>query len=123
MLLPIIPHARLLTLSSFSHVQNHPDKGGDPEVFKEITMAYEVLSDPEKRKLYDKYGKEGVEGEGGQRGGQSPEDIFSMFFGGGGRSRGVSNTGAKEMPHRFVCFGIGFSTENRNAVPSAFSSF
>ena len=49
--------------------QNHPDKGGDPEVFKEITMAYEVLSDPEKRKLYDKYGKEGVDGEGGGGGG------------------------------------------------------
>eukprot|EP00752_Nemacystus_decipiens_P016430 g14687.t1 len=64
-------------------LKNHPDKGGDPEVFKEITMAYEVLSDPEKRKLYDKYGKDGVDGEGGP-GGQTPEDIFSMFFGGGG---------------------------------------
>lgn len=51
-------------------------------------MAYEVLSDPDKRKLYDKYGKEGVEGEGAG-GGQTPEDIFSMFFGGGGKSRGV----------------------------------
>lgn len=69
------------------HHQNHPDKGGDPEVFKEITMAYEVLSDPEKRKLYDKYGKEGVDGEGGGPG-QSPEDIFSMFFGGGKRGGG-----------------------------------
>jgi len=38
----------------------HPDKGGDPEHFKEISMAYEALSDPEKRKLYDKYGEEGL---------------------------------------------------------------
>lgn len=52
-------------------------------------MAYEVLSDPDKRKLYNQYGKEGVESEGGG-GGQTPEDIFSMFFGqGGGGKRGV----------------------------------
>lgn len=38
----------------------HPDKGGDPEKFKEISVAYEVLSDPEKRKIYDKYGEEGL---------------------------------------------------------------
>ncbi|CAM9264194.1 unnamed protein product [Chrysoparadoxa australica] len=68
-------------------LKNHPDKGGDPEKFKEITLAYEVLSDPEKRKQYDQYGKEGINEEGGP--GHSPEDIFSMFFGGGGR-RGPS---------------------------------
>lgn len=66
-------------------LKNHPDKGGDPEKFKEITMAYEVLSDPEKRKLYDQFGKEGLE-EGGAGSGASPEDIFSMFFGGGRQS-------------------------------------
>lgn len=35
----------------------HPDKGGDPEKFKEINEAYRVLSDPEKRKQYDMYGR------------------------------------------------------------------
>lgn len=34
----------------------HPDKGGDPERFKEITHAYEILSDEKKRHLYDSYG-------------------------------------------------------------------
>lgn len=64
-------------------LKNHPDKGGDPDKFKEISMAYDVLSDPQKRKLYDQYGKDGVDQEGGP--GHSPDDIFSMFFGGGQR--------------------------------------
>lgn len=41
-------------------LKEHPDKGGNPEKFKEITNAYEVLSDRDKRELYDKYGEEGV---------------------------------------------------------------
>eukprot|EP00536_Pseudo-nitzschia_multiseries_P007296 jgi/Psemu1/324696/estExt_fgenesh1_pg.C_1690003 len=39
----------------------HPDKGGDEEKFKEISKAYEVLSDEEKRKLYDAYGETDLE--------------------------------------------------------------
>uniref|UniRef100_A0A0G4I9I1 J domain-containing protein n=1 Tax=Chromera velia CCMP2878 TaxID=1169474 RepID=A0A0G4I9I1_9ALVE len=66
-------------------IKTHPDKGGDPEKFKEITRAYEVLSDPEKRKTYDEYGEEGLDGQGG---GADPSDIFEMFFGGGGRRGG-----------------------------------
>ena len=45
--------------------QHHPDKGGDPEMFKQISSAADTLCDPEKRKLYDQYGKEGVENGGG----------------------------------------------------------
>ncbi|CAL0329486.1 unnamed protein product [Lupinus luteus] len=75
-------------------MKNHPDKGGDPEKFKELSQAYEVLSDPEKRDVYDQYGedalKEGMGGGGG--GGHNPFDIFESFFGasfgGGGSSRG-----------------------------------
>lgn len=61
---------------------HHPDKGGDEHKFKEIAAAYEILSDPEKRKMYDQYGLEGVENGAPSAGG---EDLFSMFFGGGGR--------------------------------------
>ena len=68
----------------------HPDKGGDPELFKEISVAYEVLSDPEKRKMYDKYGEEGLrEGAGGSGFG----DIFEMFGMGG---RGQKDRGPKK---------------------------
>jgi DnaJ family protein A protein 2 len=42
-------------------VKHHPDKGGDEATFKEITRAYEVLSNEEKRQIYDQYGEEGLE--------------------------------------------------------------
>jgi DnaJ family protein A protein 2 len=63
-------------------VKHHPDKGGDEHKFKEISAAYEILSDPEKRAKYDRYGLEGLEGGDMPQG---SDDLFSMFFGGGSR--------------------------------------
>ena len=63
---------------------HHPDKGGDEHKFKEIAAAYEILSDSEKRKLYDQYGLKGVE-HGAPSAGD--EDLYSMFFGGESRRR------------------------------------
>jgi DnaJ-class molecular chaperone len=40
--------------------------------------AYEVLSDPEKRKIYDRYGEEGLKQQGGGGGGGGAGDIFSQ---------------------------------------------
>jgi len=82
----------------------HPDKGGDPELFKEVTHAYEVLADPEKRSIYDARGEGGLSEQGGM-GGMDPQDLFSQLFGGGGffgggggRSQGIRKT--KDLVHR-----------------------
>lgn len=74
----------------------HPDinqEEGSDEKFKEISEAYEVLSDEDKRAQYDRFGHEGMNqqfgGGGGFGGGAGGfggfEDIFSSFFGGGQR--------------------------------------
>lgn len=78
-------------------MKNHPDKGGDPEVFKEITAAYEVLSDPEKKEIYDEYGEDALkEGMGPGGGGGNPFDIFEQMFGGSMGGMGGSSRGRKE---------------------------
>ncbi len=79
----------------------HPDKNpGDKEAekrFKLCNEAYQCLSDDQQRSIYDRYGKEGLQGMGGGGGRRSSggfddlssmfEDMFSGFGGGGGRSR------------------------------------
>ncbi|KAK9824801.1 hypothetical protein WJX74_009851 [Apatococcus lobatus] len=94
-------------------LQNHPDKvsGGKQEKekaakrFSEISAAYEVLSDKEKRGIYDRYGEEGLKQSGGGGGG-GPGDIFSQFFGGGGGPFGG-----------FGGFGFGGGEEEEEQIP------
>uniref|UniRef100_A0A0N5ADV9 DnaJ homolog dnj-20 n=1 Tax=Syphacia muris TaxID=451379 RepID=A0A0N5ADV9_9BILA len=66
----------------------HPDRhNGDAlahEKFQDLGAAYEVLSDPEKRKIYDRHGEEGVKKMDGGGGGHDPfASFFGDFFGGG----------------------------------------
>ena len=81
-------------------MEHHPDRNGgceDSEArFKEINEAYSVLSDPQKRAAYDRFGHAGVNGAGGggQQGFGDVHDIFNEVFGdafgemfGGGRRR------------------------------------
>ena len=88
-------------------LKHHPDRNPgnkeSEEKFKEISAAYEVLSDPQKRQAYDQFGHAGVSGQGGfgaggfsQAGGGGFEDlfgdIFEDFFGGSGRRRARTRT-------------------------------
>lgn len=78
-------------------VKHHPDKGGNEEHFKRVSEAYNILKDPEKRKMYDQHGLDGIRGGAGsapdsdmmqammsdlfgRHGGGNP---FGHFFGGG----------------------------------------
>merc|ERR1712226_325765 len=75
----------------------HPDKNASEEAaekFKEISAAYEVLSDSDKKDIYDRYGEEALReggGGGGTRG--DPFDLFSNIFGGGSPFGGMGGMG------------------------------
>ncbi|KAL8723223.1 MAG: hypothetical protein Q9225_000413 [Loekoesia sp. 1 TL-2023] len=102
---PDASEAELKSAYKKGALKHHPDKNAHnpaaAEKFKEISHAYEVLSDPQKRQIYDQYGEEGLE-QGGASGGMAAEDLFAQFFGGGGGAfggmfgGGMRDTGPKK---------------------------
>ncbi|MGI8663743.1 MAG: molecular chaperone DnaJ [Acidimicrobiales bacterium] len=96
----------------------HPDTNPDPSAsaqFKEIAVAYETLSDPERRARYDRYGPEGAAGAAdpfGFGGGGGLGDLFDAFFGGqggggrqGGPPRGTDLEVVAEIDFEVAVFG------------------
>ncbi|XP_028405731.1 dnaJ homolog subfamily B member 9-like [Dendronephthya gigantea] len=87
-------------------IKYHPDKNKEKDAeskFREIAEAYEVLSDEKKRRQYDQFGEEGLNGEGFRSGSFNFNDFFKDFdFGGFGRAGNKRGNGFK------FSFGGGF---------------
>lgn len=117
----------------------HPDVSDHPEAaaqFKALQEAYAVLSDPEKRKQYDTFGRAGVAGGAGAGGGgpgfryqwsggspgfEHDDDdlgsVFDAFFGGGGRTRGPGRTSqTRPRPRRGADTQIDLTVELREVA-------
>ncbi|MGI9032396.1 MAG: molecular chaperone DnaJ [Acidimicrobiales bacterium] len=119
----------------------HPDTNSDPaagERFKAVTLAYETLRDPERRRRYDMFGPEAVRGSGAAGTGAGAGagfgsdafgaglgDLFESFFGGGGfggrRSsgppRGADVETALDLDFRAAVFGTSGEVRIRVPVP------
>ena len=103
--------------------EHHPDAGGDEEAFKKVTHAYQVLTDPEKRVRYDRFGDDGTPSTRGA--GQDPfgfggagfggiGDVIDAFFGSGSGFGGATSGGSRRraaQPGRDVLVVVDLTLE------------
>jgi molecular chaperone DnaJ len=114
------------------HPDANPDDPSAEERFKAVASAYAVLSDPEQRARYDRFGEAGVQGAGGGGGGEAffggggLGDIFEAVFGGGvfggraggpaGPPRGQDVETVADLTFEQAVFGATVSVSVRTAV-------
>jgi molecular chaperone DnaJ len=92
------------------HPDANPDDADAEARFKEIAVAYETLSDPQRRAHYDRFGAEGPGGLGDPFGGGGLGDIFEAFFGGFGGTTARQPTGPQRGSDLEVVAEIDFET-------------
>ena len=104
-------------------LKHHPDKGGKEETFKEISKAYEVLSDPEQKEVYDAYGEAGINNYGATGGATAGPGSFNPFGGAAGSnpfgaffsSPSSSSFSKNQQGFSFQSFGNGGGTSGSSS--------